>query len=292
MVGRRTDDDWLSLPEKSVPVKAIQPRAVLGLLLVSSFIGVWIAHLGQSVLIRLITWSVVVAIGLLAGGLYWRLVLFDPAAFEDDAESRYVRTRWRRLEAISVWGLSLAGLVYLTVGTSEKLPGPGGVAFASGVVFAPLLWFTVHRHAVGDSSRRKMLLRSGLFVVVLVSLSGFARIETGPNPLDWLVRLGHLGSFALWLGGAGWHNFVVLPTVRAHPGAKRALKSQARTFRRHLPVVIVVLLVTGAYQSDRLVGLSVSALLGSPVGHLIGVKISVLLVLIGLVVATLKRNGG
>jgi uncharacterized membrane protein len=68
------------------------------------------------------------------------------------------------------------------------------------------------------------------------------------------------------------------------------VKSQAQKFRRHLPVVIVILVVSGVYQTDRLIGLSFLALFESLIGQLIVLKLFVLTVLTGLVIANYKRT--
>ncbi|KAA9404270.1 hypothetical protein ACNO8S_18235 (plasmid) [Haloarcula sp. KBTZ06] len=149
----------------------------------------------------------------------------------------------------------------------------------------------IRRIADGSPTRRAVSVRSTLLLASLVSLTGFAWVETGTTLVDWGVRLAHVGAFSLWFGGAMWHNFVVLPTVRSRPDAGEALKPQAHAFRRHLPVVISVVFVTGVYQTAGLIGLSALALLASPIGHLVAVKLLVLAVLTAMVAASFKRNG-
>lgn len=280
-----------SLFGRTIPAKRIRPRLVLGLLGGGSFAGIWVAHLGDPLLLRVLLWSLVVTLGLLIGGLYWRVVLFDPAVFGSPDGCRYVRKRWRRVEGVAVLSFFLSGVASLALGVGQAPLGVGAVALGIGLVSGPLLWVGIRRYAVDDPARQKTALRAAVLLVLLVSLAGFARIETGATPTEWVVRLGHLGAFSLWVGGAVWHNFVILPTMRSRPDAGKALKSQARTFRRHLPVVIALLLVTGLYQTDRLVGLSVPALFGSRVGYLVGFKLVVVSVLTGLVIASLRRSG-
>jgi hypothetical protein len=99
--------------------------------------------------------------------------------------------------------------------------------------------------------------------VVLGSLGAIAWTDTGGRLFDWALRLGHLGAFALWDGGAVWYNFVVLPTVHARPETKSDISVQARRFRRHLPIVILTLVGTGSYQAVRLLGPAASGLFES-----------------------------
>jgi len=275
-------------PGRAVPARAPKPRIVLGLLVVASFGGAWVARFGAPVATRVVTWLVAAAAGSLAGGLHWRLVLFDGAAFDDAADARRVSARWRRVETAAVAAFAVAGVAYLA--TNEASPPVGTGAIETGLVAAPLLWLGLQRSPPGDEPGRQSVLRTALFATALVALAGFAWLETGTALADWLVRFVHVGAFALWVGGAVWHNFVVLPTARARPDAAATLKSQARAFRRHLPVVVALLVATGAYQTVRLVGPSMSALAASPVGPFVGVKVIVLVMLTGLVTVSVVRG--
>jgi hypothetical protein len=288
------DGPAVSIFGRRVPAKALKPRIVLGLLLAGSFVGVWVTHLGDSVVVRAVTWLTTLTMGALAGGLYWRLVLFDGEGFDTDEDADVVRRRWRRLEAVGVVGLTVAGAGYFALAAdgaplTTAADPPGNVAFVAGVVTVPLLWVGT-RFTDEATSGRGTALRAGLFVAALVALAGFARLETGTTLLDWGVRVGHLGAFSLWVGGAFWHNGVLLSTMRSSPGTGRVVKTQALRFRHHLPVVIAVVFATGLYQTARLVGLAPSALLGSRIGHLVGTKLLVLAVLSALVVASVRRE--
>ncbi|ACV49371.1 hypothetical protein Hmuk_3272 (plasmid) [Halomicrobium mukohataei DSM 12286] len=271
---------------RAVPMRALRPRLVLGLLLGGSFAGVWLTHAGDPLRVRTLFWLLVVTAGLLGGGLYWRLVIFDQSRFEASGDRRYVRRRWRRLETVAVVGSALAGTTAVVTATAG--PSFGTRLLGTGLVAGLLPWFGVRY--VGADSALTRTLRSVLLGTVLVSLGSFAWIETNTTVLDWAIRAGHLGAFSLWIGGAGWHNFVVLPTVRSRPDAGDALRSQARAFRRHLPAVIALVFLTGLYQTDRLLGLAPSAVLGSRLGHLVGFKLLVLTTLTAMVAATYRRT--
>lgn len=281
---RGTEDDGESRVGHSISPKGVQPRVVLALLLGGSFAGIWLSHWGEPTVIRVFWWVFVVGSGLLAGGLYWRLALYDETLFDDTGIAREVRRRWERFEATAVWVLALCGVGSLGLSIAIE-----AVGLAAGFVLAPILWLGIRRGGVGAVSRQTTSLRSLLFLVVLVSLGSFAWIETGTGVVDWLVRVGHVGSFALWLGGAVWHNGIVLPTLRSHPTAVDALKTQARRFRRHLAVIIPLFFVTGGYQALRFGVLSPQSLLNSPIGRLVGFKLLVLVALTGLVLTKLKR---
>jgi len=280
-----TDRDSRSAAECGDGPGGVLPRVVLALLLGGSFAGVWLAHWGDPPLYRAFRWLAALSGGVLGGGLYWRLACFDGDALGDDGGPT-VRRRWRRLEAAAAVALGLWGVAALATGVVAFGDGPGSLTLAVGSLLSLPLWVGV---ATTDGDGRRV--RYVLLLAALVSLVGVAWLETGGAPVPWLVRIAHLGAFALWIGGATWHNGVVLPTMRSHPAAAGALKGQARRFRRHLPVVIPVLLVTGGYQALGLVGPSPSSLLGSTIGHLIGFKLLVVTVLTALVAVRVARSG-
>ncbi|WP_235007231.1 hypothetical protein [Haloarcula mannanilytica] len=289
-MGER-ENSGVSVLGRTIRIQGLKPRAVLGLLLGASLAGIWIANTANPVLVRVLSWLTLVTVGVLVGGLYWRLVLFDRSGFTAEDAYRTVRHRWQRIETIAVLGVVLSGSVYLGFGPGDGPFGPGHVALGIGVIAVLVLWVGLRWLAHALSTRWTVAARSTLLLAALASLAGFAWLETGTRLLDWVVRLAHVGAVSLWLGGAIWHNFVVLPSVRSSPEAGKAMKPQARAFRRHLPVVIPVVFITGVYQTAGLIGWSAPALLSSPIGHLIGFKLFVLTVLSGFVAAAFKRNG-
>ncbi|EMA27818.1 hypothetical protein [Haloarcula japonica] len=285
------ENSTISLLGRTVPVQVLKPRIVLGLLLGGSLAGIWVANLAAPVLVRVFKWATLATLGVLVGGLYWRLALFDRSEFAEDDTYRAVTHRWQRIKTIAVVGFVLSGLVHLGLGVRDGQFGTGRVALGIGIISGLVLWVGIRGIADGSLTRRTVSVRSTLLLASLVSLAGFAWLETGTTLVDWGVRLAHVGAFSLWFGGAIWHNFVVLPTVRSRPDAGEALKPQAHAFRRHLPVAISVVFVTGIYQTAGLIGLSAPALLASPIGLLVGTKLLVLAVLTAMVAASFKRNG-
>lgn len=272
-----------------VSLKGLQPRIVFALLLVGSAAGIWLSRWGSPFVTRWFWWLIVVSLGTLCGGLYWRLVLFDASDFEHDDTTRAVSERWRHVEAFAVLALLIGGVGSVVTGAAGRPIDPGEVAVGFGVAFSPFLWVVLGRYSGGERSQTPTYVRWLFFATVLGSLAGFVWTETGGHPFEWAVRFGHVGSFALWIGGASWHNFVVLPTLRAHPDAADEIKAGARRFRRHLPVVIAVFLATGVYQAVRLLGYSASVLVGTAAGRLVAVKFAVLALLTGLVAINLRR---
>lgn len=270
----------------------VKPRVVYLLLSSASLAGVWVSHWGDSVPVRLVWWGVVVTGGALAGGLYWRLALFDASAFDDAESLLAVRRRWRRIETTAVWLFAACGLVGFGLDQWAFAPGSGGLVFLGGSLLGLPVWLGIGSERRRGSRHRVRALRIGLLSLSLVALVGFARLETGSGPVPWLGRLGHVGAFSLWLGGATWHNFVVLPTTRTRPSAADALKQQARRFRHHLPVAVAILFLTGIYQATRLFGPSLEALLGTAIGLVVVGKGLVLATLTGFVIVGLLRGPG
>lgn len=274
--------------EKRPGQKGVQPRIVFVLLLGASFAGIWLSHAGEEPLLRGVWWLVVVSLGALSGGLYWRVALFERSAFEADSARQWVESRWSTLEAIGVWLFVLGGAVILRTNGLDLSLDFGVVLLTTGIVLSPFLWVGIRWRDTADASGRMGTLRTLLLGLLVMSLGGFAWVETGTGVVDWAVRFGHVCAFALWVGGALWHNVLVLPAVRSGR-ATAALKGQARRFRRHLLVVIPLILLTGAYQAVQLIGITPSLLLDSLLGRLIGFKLLVLVALTGLVVVNVKK---
>lgn len=269
-----------------ISLKRFRPRIVLLLLVGGALAGVRLSHLGQSPRLWLFWSTLVVTVGGLNGALYWRLRLFDGSAFDETEAVGRVRRRWRALEAGSVWLLVLCGVASFVFLSPDRI---GTLVLTTGCLAVSIPWLGIQITDPGGSVLKPATFRLSLAVVALVSLAGLAWVETGTNALDWVIRFAHLGAFGLWLGGACWHNFIVRPILDACPAATDSLKGQARRFRRHVPVVIVVLFATGGYQVARLVGSAVVPTLWSPIGYLVGTKLFVLLSLTVLVVVTLRR---
>lgn len=289
MSERHGRDGSLTVGGQRLSAKDVKPRLVYGLLLGASLAGVWVTHWGDSYPVRFLWWAIVVIAGLLVGGLYWRLVLFEADAFDDGDASQVVENRWRRIETAAVWALPLCGLVGYGLGELNPASGLGATALTVGLLCPPLVRSGLGTALAHRSSGRASGHSVALFAVSLVALAGFAWMETGASITDWIVRFAHVTAFGLWVGGATWHNFVILPTRRARPPVADTLKSQAKRFRRHLPVAVVVILATGLYQVTGLFGMTVAPLVGTVIGRLVVLKIAVLVVLTGLVVTGLLR---
>lgn len=254
----------------SLPAGPFKPRLVLAFLTVASVGGVLLAT-GGSWPSAIARWLTVAGAGGLAGGLYWRVVLLD------EGLDGTVRSRWhgvRRWLALAL----LAGVGALLLFRSIPLDTVLGALTLGTLVCLGLI-------SVPTSGRRR---RRVALALAAVGLAGLAWLST-PGPGPWAVRTVHLGTFALWFGGALWHNAVVLPTRRTHPGATSPLRDAARRFRLHLPVALALLLSTGGYQVYSLVGTDIATLPGTTVGRVVVLKLTLFAALTALVVDSLRR---
>lgn len=269
----------------------VKPRLVLSLLLAASLGGVWLAHAGDPLPVRLGWWATVVLLGILAGGLYWRLWLFDRGEFEDCQDASVVLGRWNRVEYLSSFSLAVLALLGFALGIGPPTADLAWPVFTAALVLPALVQLSTATVSHDSETGIDRLARYGCFVAAVLGLGLFAWLETGSGVRAWAVRLVHLGAVALWLGGATWHNAVVVPTFQQNPDFGSPLRAQARRFRQHLPGVIAVLFATGAYQTVRLVGPALEPLLTTPLGYVVSGKLLILAVLTGLVVASLVRGG-
>ena len=267
----------------------LKPRVVMLLLLAGSLGGVWVAHARDPIPVRLAWWGVLVLLGVLAGGQYWRLRLFDRAAFESRADAASVLARWRQVERLASVSLAVLAIASVVAGVPPARVSPAWAVFGIAIVSPALFQLSSVIAARDRTAGLDMAARYACFASVLLGLVTLAWLETGSGPVAWLVRVGHLGAVSLWLGGATWHNTVMAPTIQREPALAAPLMGQARRFRRHLPAVILVVFATGAHQTVGLFGASLDSLLTTPLGRLVSGKLLVLAVLAGLVVASLQR---
>lgn len=102
----------------------------------------------------------------------------------------------------------------------------------------------------------------------------------GIRPL--LVRWLHLAAFGLWFGGAVWNIFITVPAARSIVSIPVVVAAgqQLERFRVTVRIILPTLIITGFIQAYRYVGLNVGALIASPFGWLITIK----LILIGILI--------
>lgn len=289
MSERHWSDELRSAIGHRLAVRHLKPRLVFVLLVAGAFAGIWVAHYGDPVGVRVLWWSIIVTGGVLAGGLYWRLALFDATAFDDSEALQEVRDLWRRIETAAVWTLLVGGIVGLSLGEWGLGAGVGAVVLSVGLLYPAVLWLGMVRARARNERDRVRALRAVLFLVSLTMLAGFARVETGTGIVRWLVRFAHVSSFALWIGGAAWHNVIVVPSLSERTSVADVLKTQTRAFRRHLPIVVALILATGLFQAVQVIGTALPPLYGTQVGQLVLFKLLVFAVLTSMIVNGFRR---
>ncbi|MFC7193943.1 hypothetical protein ACFQL4_03630 [Halosimplex aquaticum] len=108
----------------------------------------------------------------------------------------------------------------------------------------------------------------------------------GFDPVAAGVRILHLLTFAVWIGGAVWNIFVAVPTGQKRPTVRviQAAGEQLERFRWAVRFIIPTLFLTGLYQAVDSLGTNGSSYLGSTVGVAVLAKVG----FIGLLVVIFK----
>jgi len=89
---------------------------------------------------------------------------------------------------------------------------------------------------------------------VLVVITALAKVASrGFDPVAGLIRVLHLLTFAVWVGGAVWNIFVAVPTGQVRPtiAVVRAASQQLERFCWAVRFIIPTILLTGVYRLNR-----------------------------------------
>jgi putative copper resistance protein D len=95
------------------------------------------------------------------------------------------------------------------------------------------------------------------------------------------VRALHLVAVGAWIGGAVWHNTVVVPALGSD--SQTGVKPTIRRFRRVVPLFTAVVLLTGLHQATTWLGTTLAPYLNTQVGLTVVAKLVALGVLVALV---------
>jgi hypothetical protein len=253
-------------------VTPLRPRIVFTLLLTASGLGRWLTaqHRGSEFRVMTFEWLLLLSTGVLVGFVGWRLILWEGNEPGDDAVVSFVSSRFESTVRMATGLLALGAVV-----TVLPLSNVSEVEIIR--VTAALLAFVAVLFA--ERNQSKFLYTVSVAFGLLVLGATTTTHVSDPVSVDVLVRLAHLTAFAIWFGGATWHNVVLVPGIRQFPEAKSALKSQAERFRPLVIGFIVVLLLTGLYQTVTFIGLSFRTFLGTTLGIVVCVKLLVLSIL-------------
>jgi copper transport protein len=142
-----------------------------------------------------------------------------------------------------------------------------------GLLAAGLLWF-LRREEVEDPPRRTRAA-----VVLVASLGLAATWSAAAHSATGVVALAvdavHLTAMAVWLGG-----LAVVAAVPLRSGGVAAMRVSLPRFSRVAVVSVILMVLTGLFQSWRLVG-TAQALVDTTYGRLLLVKAALVVVLVG-----------
>lgn len=270
------------------------PKVALTVIAISSLVGTWLtmtthgAGAWSSVLPR---WLHLVSFGLLAGGYMWKGLFTQPA--HRPAQSAYVAAfvraqfaRFRRLAWVVLGVYFVTGLFDLVRFSEMGVGWPIWLGAALMVAIALVVMHELYLRRPDDpfAERPEARLVLGLLVIDALFQAIFdVTLSQGGALWPLLVRWLHLTAFGLWIGGAVWNIFITVPAARqtiAIPVVVAAGR-QLERFRVVVRMILPTLIVTGLIQAYRYVGFSLDALLYSSIGHVILIKIGLVLVLVG-----------
>lgn len=266
------------------------PKVALSVILVASLVGtaVTTALSGRaSVGLVLATWSYLVALGVLGGGLLWKHGFVRPADVGSDTgvycERMYAR--FDRIAGGALVVLLVAGPVVLL--EYDRALGDGTVPVVLAALLGGLLVATgvsVLRERTVEDAFRSIpgLAALGLTAGVVVVTASLEVQLRGGGPAAVLVRSTHLLAFTVWLGGAVWNIFVAVPTGKQHRTVSvvAAAGQQLERFRWAVRFVIPLVILTGVYQAVDAIGVDVGAYSGSFVGLAVLGKLGFVAVLV------------
>ena len=291
----------MSVVSSSVPATAstrlldkyMLPKVALTVITIASLVGVWLTmstHGAGALGPVAVRWLHLISFATLTGGFLWISFFIRPA--EKPAQALYFanfvaesQTRFRRIVQVALPIFLLAALVDL-----RRFAGWGvgwlvrpeaallvGVGLAAG-------WFAYGRRPVDPFSQVRLArLTLGLLLLgTLVQAAFDVTLAQGGQPLPLVVRWLHLAAFGLWFGAALWNIFIAVPAARSMVSIPVVVASsqQLERFRVVVRVILPTLIITGLIQAYPYVGLSLNALLFSPIGQLILVKILLIVVLV------------
>lgn len=291
----------MSTASSSVPVttstrlldKYVLPKVALTVITIASFIGVWLTMTthGAGTWPQVSTrWLHLISFATLAGGYMWKGLFARPA--QKVAQQPYFAQftavsfdRFRRLTRII-----LPIFVLTAVYDLFRFIGWGvGELVEVEIYLLAIITLTIGVDAYGrrqkDPFAERNLARFILLLLLLDALvqAGFdVTLAQGGGTRPLLVRWLHLAAFGFWFGGAIWNIFITVPAARSIVSIPVVVAAgqQLERFRVTVRIILPTLIVTGFIQAYRYVGLNVGALIASPFGWLITIK----LILIGILI--------
>ncbi|QOS13482.1 hypothetical protein DEQ92_20135 [Haloferax sp. Atlit-6N] len=270
------------------------PKIALAVILAASLVGTWVTTTlsgTADLLFVAAKWAYFVALGVLTGGFVWKHLFVRPADLGDEAAD-YCAEMYDRFDRIATGAIA----VLVVCGTAvlwEYSVAFGRTTWVLGYAALMAVWLslvivTTHRSAAVERQFRSTVglavLILALAVVVATAVADVAM--RGPDLVASGVRILHLLSFAVWVGGAVWNIFVAVPTGQKRPtlDVVRAAGEQLERFRWAVRFIIPTLFLTGIYQAVDGLGTNATSYLGYTVGLAVLAKVG----FIGLLVVIFK----
>lgn len=275
--------------------KYVLPKVALVVITLASLIGTWLtmsthnAYAWTQVVPR---WLHLITFATLAGGSMWKALFVQPGESLSHHEpfARFASGEFRRFRRVAqiVLPIFLAGAVWDALRFSGW--GAGWIAWADlalAAAIAAVAGADAYLGARPDPFAERRLARTALALFVLDALAQAALDVVLTQGWSWLplfARWLHIGAFGLWFGGALWNIFIAVPAAREIVSLPVVVSAsqQLERFRVAVRMILPTLIVTGAIQAYRYVGLNPAALAASIVGYLILAKLALLGALIAI----------
>lgn len=265
----------------------LKPRIVLATLVVASILGIYLTWAGTtvSIVVPIASWVTIVSLGtLLTNGFLWLKY-----AEETEQQPKWLVHRWSRLGYAALGG-SIAGLTVRLLSAANVVIAP--LSLVIGIMIGVVVLgatTTVGQRSNYSSAPRSLVL--AIAVSAGIGLVAVAWIDVGMERKAIgaiIVRAVHLIAAGAWIGGAVWHNTLVVSALTTDSSTD--IRPVVRRFQRIVPLFIVVLLLTGVYQAITWLGVYFSVYLTTTVGLFVGLKVLLLILLTTLVVHGRVRN--
>jgi hypothetical protein len=262
-----------------------RPRLILVLLLVASAVGVHLTWLSISapLIIPGASWLAIIGLGIVLGNNLLRIIY--RVQYPDEKPPVWLSRRWDRIDQVG----SIAGISGLVVRFLTVPPNSGaGHKFLIGIVVVLLVIFSGLQYGLDDELREHLSWNQHLMVgIAAIGICGLAWGDIAmqqKTEIALVIRILHLGAVSIWIGAAVWHNGLVVPALAREEDTQ--LRPIIRRFQRFIPLLVLAVFATGVYQAILWLGTRISTYLQTSIGHLIGLKLALLLSVTVLIVIT------
>lgn len=260
-----------------------KPRITLGVLLVASIVGVYLAWLPTSVspVVPGVSWLVIVAFGVVLASSLLRVIAVTHVG---GVSAQVVSRRWHQLDRIALGAAVVGTALRLLTRPEGVATGSGLLVLLAGAAVSSVVGARSGRISGRVGERRRGQILAGAATLGFVGIAwGDVSIQGGAT-VDILVRTLHVWTVGLWIGAAVWHNAVVVSALKR--GSLSAVRPVVRRFQRFVPVLVLGVLATGLYQATTWLGTRLSVYTATSAGRLVALKLLLLVVIAGFIGVT------